>query len=125
MYDRHTAAHRRIRVRPQQGQIQVLAPEDRQAETGDLEIGQQREESPEEAFDKIWMAEHLNVCLRQVKSEVEPQTYEAFRRYVIEQEPIERVAEALQLTENNLYKIKWRVTQKLQETMSVLLGAEE
>ena len=98
---------------------------DHQADTGHLEIGQQREESPEEAFDKIWMDEHLSVCLRQVKSEVEPQTYEAFRRYVIRQEPIERVAEALQLTENNMYKIKWRVTQKLQEKLSVLLGPEE
>ena len=97
----------------------------KQADTGDFRVAQQREPSPEETFEKVWLDEHLKFCLARIRAEVEPQTYEAFRRHVIKDEPAERVSRDLEMTPNNLYKIKWRLTHMLREEMKALLGSEE
>jgi len=73
--------------------------------------------TPEETFDRVWMEEHLRHCLSCLKHEVEPSTYEAFRRYVIEEESVETVCAALEMNPDQLYKIKWRVTKRLAEMM--------
>ena len=99
--------------------------QDQQARTSDYDKAQHREDAPEEFFEKIWMDEHLNYCLNRVRPEIDASTYEAFCKHVIEDRPAQEVCEELGMTANNLYKIKWRVTQKLQEQMSVLLGPEE
>lgn len=98
---------------------------DKQAETRDFKQAQQREDSPDEAFEKVWMDEHLTYCLSRVRKEIDASTYQAFCKHVIEDRPAQEVCEELGITANNLYKIKWRVTQKLQDQMSVLLGPEE
>lgn len=91
------------------------------AESQDFKRPQQREQTPEELFDEIWMDEHLKHCMKLVQAQVEPTTFEAFQRYVLDEQPVERVCQELGLTANQLYKIKWRVTQKLTEKMQELL----
>jgi len=84
-----------------------------------------REESPEAAFDRMWMEEHLKYCLRNVRTEVDENTFVAFQRYVIDEWPVQRVCETMGMDRNQVYKIKWRITQKLQDKMRGLLDGEE
>lgn len=85
----------------------------------------QREPEPAEEFDRIWMEEHLWHCLRELRCEVEPKTYEAFRAYVVEQKPVDEVCAALNLKPNNVYTIKWRMTERVAAKMKELLGGDE
>lgn len=96
-----------------------------QAGTADLQRPQHREPAPEEAFDRIWAQEHLWHCLRAVREEVGEKTYAAFERYVIERRPIDEICRALGLTANNVYTIKWRLTEKVAARMKALLGDED
>jgi RNA polymerase sigma-70 factor (ECF subfamily) len=97
----------------------------RPADSQDFKRDQAREPSPEEAFDNVWMEEHLKHALRLVRDEVDEGTFAAFQRYVIEEQSVERVCDELKITANQLYKIKWRVTQKLGEKLKDLLGEDE
>lgn len=98
---------------------------DRPAETGELTALPTREPEPDEVFDKLWMEEHLRHCLRQIRSEVDETTFSAFRRYVLEEQPVKAVCTDLGLTAAQLYKIKWRLTRRLGELLKDLLGTEE
>ena len=48
------------------------------ADSGDFKRPQEREPSPEEAWDQIWQEEHLKYCLEQIRTLVESKTFEAF-----------------------------------------------
>ena len=98
---------------------------EQQGETADFEATPQREPTPDEAFDRIWMEEHLWHCLRELRGEVEETTFLAFQSYVIEQRPIEQVCEELKLTSNNVYTIKWRLTERVAAKMRELLDGLE
>jgi RNA polymerase sigma factor (sigma-70 family) len=95
------------------------------AESQDFKRDQAREQPPDEMFDKLWREEHLKHCLLLVRAEVEEATFQAFQKYVIEERPVEEVCKALNLTTNQLYKVKWRVTQKLGEKMKELMADAE
>ncbi|MEO1129105.1 MAG: sigma-70 family RNA polymerase sigma factor [Planctomycetota bacterium] len=84
-----------------------------------------REVSPDDRFERIWDQEHLWHCLRQLRSEVEEKTFEAFRMYVIEDQPAEHVSTALGISTGALYTIKWRLTERLATHMRTLLGEDE
>lgn len=90
------------------------------AESQDFKRDQEREESPEETFDRLWMEEHLRHCLQRIRGETDELTFRAFEWYVLEERPVEEVCQALSVTANQLYKIKWRLTQKLAEQMKEL-----
>ncbi len=74
----------------------------------------------DEVFERVWLAEHLRHCLRDLRDEVEERTYQAFERYVIDQAPVETVCAELNLSAQQLYRIKWRLTRKLKERMQAL-----
>ena len=95
------------------------------AESQDFKRDQAREQPPEEMFDKLWMEEHLKRCLMLVRNEVEEATFTAFRLYVIEERPVEEVCKDLNMTTNQLYKVKWRLIQKLGEKMKELMADAE
>lgn len=97
---------------------------DRAAESADFKREQDREAAPDELFDKLWMDEHLRHCLQLIRENVEPDTFKAFQSYVMDEEPADKVCADLGMNMNQLYKIKWRVTQKLGEKMRELLGDE-
>ena len=77
-------------------------------------------ESPEAVFDRIWMEEHLKHALHLVRSETDETTFAAFRLYVIDGWPVDRVCKTLQLFPEQVYRIKWRMTRKLREKMNTL-----
>ncbi len=98
---------------------------DRQAESGEFGNLEQREPPPDEAFDRIWMQEHLWHCLRELREEVDQKTYLAFQHYVNEHRPIELVCDELRLKPSNVYTIKWRLTKNVSEKMKALLDGME
>ena len=81
-----------------------------------------REATPEALFDRLWREEHLRHCLNRVTSEVDESTFKAFRAYVLEEQPVEQVCRAHNMTRNQVQLIKWRVTNKLRQHMKILLG---
>ncbi len=97
---------------------------DQAAASGQLEAQPARQESPEEAFERLWMEEHLWHCLRCLEQELDAATYQAYVRYVIRQEPPEEICASLGLSRGNLHTIKWRVTRRVSEKMAELLGDE-
>jgi RNA polymerase sigma factor (sigma-70 family) len=98
---------------------------DRAAPEGAIDGLESRDPSPEAVFDRLWMQEHLWHCLELVRQEVEEPTYLAFKRYVLDQHPIEEVCKELNMRANLVYTIKWRLTEKVAERMHELLGEAE
>lgn len=80
---------------------------------------------PDEAFERIWMEEHLWHCLRELRSEVNPETFAAYEAYVLKQEAPDAICERLQISRGNLHTIKWRLTERVAEKMRELLGEDE
>jgi len=76
--------------------------------------------TPDQAFEQVWLQEHLWHCLADLKRTVDPTTFAAFVAYVIEEQPAEEVCGRFNLQPNNLYTIKWRLTQKVAERMREL-----
>jgi RNA polymerase sigma factor (sigma-70 family) len=113
-----TLVNNRVRNLLRGGREQPLA-------TGELEMPKEREPAPEEVFDRIWLQEHLWHCLRRLRDEVEPVTYRAFLAYVIEQRPVEQVCAELGLTPQNIYTIKWRLTERVAAKMRELVDAAD
>lgn len=98
---------------------------DRQCDSRAFEIDQQREPLPDETFDRIWKEEHLWHCMRELRAEVEPATYRAFELYVLGQTPLEEVCRETGLKPNNVYTIKWRMTEKVAAKMKELVDGLE
>jgi RNA polymerase sigma-70 factor (ECF subfamily) len=94
------------------------------AQSQDFRQAQQREETPEETFDRVWAQEHLKAAMRWLRHEVDGKTFQAFQRYVIEDQPVKEVCDTLDLSANQLYKIKWRLTQQLRDKMADLEGED-
>lgn len=67
------------------------------------------------AFEQEWRRSVLDECMRIVRSEVEAHTFEAFRLYAMEQWPVGRVAEHLQVSENVVFIAKTRVVARLRK----------
>ena len=60
-----------------------------------------------------------------LKDEIDERTYGAFVDYVIDQRSVEDVCRDHGISRNNLYTIKWRLTEKLATHMRALLGEED
>jgi RNA polymerase sigma-70 factor, ECF subfamily len=83
------------------------------------------EPTAEEVFERIWMEELLWQCLRELRGEVEDTTFRAFQGYVIEQRPLEDICAELHLRPQNVYTIKWRLTERVAAKMRELLDGAE
>jgi len=94
------------------------------ADTREFERPQQRERSPDETWQRIWLEEHLRHCLEQVRTRVAPHTFEAFHRVVLKGCPVPEVCGALDMTPNQVYVARSRVTRHLQDLMAELVGED-
>ena len=75
--------------------------------------------------EREWQAAALEEALRRIKSEVRPEHYAAFVASAIEGQDTETVMRLYNLSRDNLYQIRKRLTSKLQETVSVVLSEME
>ncbi len=94
-------------------------------DTHDFDRPQDREPTPESAWQQAWMIEHLNYCLRQIRARVEERTYNAFHRCAIDEQPVEQVCRELGMTPDQVYVAKSRVTRRLGKMMTELLADTE
>jgi RNA polymerase sigma-70 factor, ECF subfamily len=69
----------------------------------------------EQAWEQEWRQATLLQCLEQVRQEVSPQTFEAFRLVVFENAEPAKVAEQLGMTRNAVFIAKHRVAGRLRE----------
>ncbi len=70
-------------------------------------------EDPDEEFDREWQKAHLVVALDAVRPQVKPSTFQSFQLFALEGWPIEKVAETLGITKNQVSQNKRRVIQRL------------
>jgi RNA polymerase sigma-70 factor (ECF subfamily) len=95
--------------------------------TGDSEFLHQlgELESPNSSLSALWDREHdehvVATLLRQVRGQVEPATWEAFRRHVLEGAPAALVAEELLLSLNSVLLAKSRVLKRLRSELGDLI----
>lgn len=96
--------------------------------TGDSGFQQRLDElqSPASELSRLWDRDHdehvTAVLLRRVEGDFAPVTWQAFRRYVLEGQPVARVAAGLGLSQNSVLVAKSRVLKRLREELSGLLG---
>jgi RNA polymerase sigma factor (sigma-70 family) len=81
--------------------------------------------TPEELFDRVWMAEHLTLALRLLRDEVEEASFRAFQLYVIEERPVEEICAELNMNANQVHKAKYRLTKKLADKLAELGEASD
>ena len=78
-----------------------------------LENVVETEDASDEAFDREWQKAHLIAALDAIRPQVKPSTFQSFQLFALEGWPIERVAETLGLTRNQVSQNKRRVIQRL------------
>ena len=82
-------------------------------------------EDPGSDFSNLWDKEHDNyVCekvLGLIRREFEPQVFDVFIRNFINSEPPKSIADEMGTTVGNVYKMKFRVLQRLKQAANGLL----
>jgi RNA polymerase sigma-70 factor (ECF subfamily) len=82
-------------------------------------------ESPDSALSKEWDRDHdrhlANKAMKIVQRDVEPATWEAFRRHVLDGRPATDVAAELGLSHNSVLLAKSRVLKRLRTELSGLV----
>ena len=75
--------------------------------------------------EREWQEAALEEALRRIKPEVRPEHYAAFVASAVEGQDTETVMRLYNLSRDNLYQIRKRLTVKLRETVSVVLAEME
>ena len=92
--------------------------------SGDFKRADPHADAPDVLFDRIWMKEHLEHALNELRQSVEATSFAAFEAHVLKDEPVERVCQQFGLNSNQLYSIRFRLTRKLTQLMKDLLGED-
>lgn len=80
--------------------------------------------SPEQVWERLWLAEHLRFCLENVRPDIAEHTYQAFYQNVIEQRPAKEIAERLGISVNQVYVAKFRVLERIRTLLADLTGSD-
>lgn len=75
--------------------------------------------------EREWQSAAMEEALRRIKPEVRPEHYAAFVASAVEGQNTETVMRLYNLSRDNLYQIRKRLTAKLQETVPVVLAEME
>jgi len=77
-------------------------------------------DAAQDVWEREWRQAVLAQCLERTAREVSPQTFEAFRLVVFENQEPARVAEQLGMTRNAVFIAKHRVGTRLRELRSII-----
>lgn len=72
--------------------------------------------------EREWQAVAMEEALRRMKPDVRPEHYAAFVASAVEGQDTEAVMKLYGLSRDNLYQIRTRLTEKLRETVAVVLA---
>ncbi|MHC4065262.1 MAG: sigma-70 RNA polymerase sigma factor region 4 domain-containing protein, partial [Planctomycetota bacterium] len=61
------------------------------------------------AYETEWQRALLRECLREVRHQVEPKTFETFELFALKQRPVTEVAAQLGISRDSVYQSKCRV----------------
>ena len=92
-----------------------------QARTGELEALAGPDGSAD-AWDQLWLREHLAFCLERLESRCADGTVQAFKLYVLQELPVEEVCARLGLTSNQVYQAKTRMIRRLRAAVGQTVG---
>lgn len=76
------------------------------------------QETARQSWDESWQKTVLEICLEQVRMEVEPITIHAFELFAIQGKPANLVAQQLEMTTNAVFLAKHRVLKRVLELKS-------
>jgi len=93
----------------------------RQARTGELERLASSEMS-RDAWEQVWLQEHLAYCLKAMESRYSTATVHAFRLYALQNWPVERVCERVGISANQVYLAKSRMIRRLRIEVTRFVG---
>jgi RNA polymerase sigma-70 factor (ECF subfamily) len=93
----------------------------RQARAGDFEAWAAAP-APDAPWERLWLREHLVYCVARLELRCADHTVQAFRLYVLQDWPVERVCETLGLSANQVYLAKTRMIRRLREEVTQLVG---
>ena len=76
----------------------------------------------DEFADREWQAVAMDNALRRIKSSVRPEQYAAFVASTVEGQDTETVMKLYNLSRDNLYQIRKRLSERLRKVMSEVLA---
>ena len=76
----------------------------------------------DEFADREWKAVAMDNALRRIKSSVRPEHYAAFVASTVEGQDTETVMKLYNLSRDNLYQIRKRLSERLRKVMSEVLA---
>lgn len=76
------------------------------------------EETMQEIWQQEWRYALLDEALRQIRTDVSEKEFQAFVRYAVERQPVQKVAEELDITTSSVYVYKGRVLAAIQKWVS-------
>ena len=102
-----------------------LVRRDKEFMSGYVEEAMNMPSAEKDFAEREWQVAALEEALRRIKPEVRPEHYAAFVASAVEGQDTETVMRLYNLSRDNLYQIRKRLTSKLQETVSVVLSEME
>ena len=89
---------------------------------GFMEEVKETGQGDEEFADREWKAVAMDHALRRIKSSVRPEHYAAFVASTVEGQDTETVMKLYNLSRDNLYQIRKRLSERLRKVMSEVLA---
>jgi RNA polymerase sigma-70 factor (ECF subfamily) len=69
----------------------------------------------EQAWEREWRDAVLRQCLEEIRREVNPKTFDAFRRFALEGRPADEVGKELGMSPNAVFGAKRRILERVRE----------
>jgi len=81
--------------------------------------------TPDEIWNRQWQIDHLIYCWNQIAAQLPQQQARAFQLYVLEEKSVQQVTLELNITANQVYQAKTRITQQIKKEMLRIVGEED
>lgn len=98
---------------------------EQEGKTRDFERPDAKAESPDKAFERMWLGEHLRFCLELVKSEFNARDLRAFQYVAFDQMPAASAAATLNTTVSVVHTAKSRIVKRLRQMMTEQFGDDQ
>ncbi|MDX1952587.1 MAG: sigma-70 family RNA polymerase sigma factor [Verrucomicrobiota bacterium] len=74
----------------------------------------------EEIWEQEWQKNLVDAAIQKVRTKIDPRQYQIFDLYVMQQQPLKKVAEALNVTAAKVYLAKFRVSNLIKKELRQL-----
>lgn len=83
-------------------------------------LSQIEDRKVEDLWEDEWKKAVLRQCLEEVRREVSPKSFEAFRLFALEQWPAKKVADLLEVSEDVVYQSKSRILARVRKMLPTM-----